>query len=113
MAKSLSLAAASIVKGDIGIRDGRIVAVGKSGNPLTQDGVDPRLVIGPATEIIAGDGGVAYPAKLEPALHSDHPEQYGLGRKHARRHEQRVWGLHNWHLSRHASIRHAHPGGVV
>ena len=45
-----------IVKGDIGIRDGRIVAVGKSGNPLTQCDVDPRLVIGPGTEIIAGEG---------------------------------------------------------
>src|SRR5262245_56375574 len=42
-----------IVKGDIGIRDGRIVAVGHSGNPLTQNGVDPRLVIGPSTEVIA------------------------------------------------------------
>ena len=45
-----------IVKGDIGIREGRIVAIGKSGNPLTQSGVDPRLVIGPGTEIIAGEG---------------------------------------------------------
>src|SRR5262249_61709843 len=45
-----------IVKGDIGIRDGRIVAVGKSGNPLTQAGIDPRLVIGTATGVIAGEG---------------------------------------------------------
>src|SRR5256885_10940905 len=42
-----------IVKGDIGIRAGRIVAVGKAGNPLIQAGVDPRLVIGPGTEVIA------------------------------------------------------------
>ena len=34
-----------IVKGDIGIKDGRIVAVGKSGNPLTQSGVDPRITV--------------------------------------------------------------------
>src|SRR4029077_14153911 len=34
-----------IVKGDIGIRDGRIVGVGKAGNPLIQPGVDPLLVI--------------------------------------------------------------------
>ena len=59
-----------IVKGDIGIRAGRIVAVGKSGNPLTQRGVDPRLVIGPGTEIIAGEGrictagGSRYPHSL-------------------------------------------------
>jgi urease subunit alpha len=44
-----------IVKGDIGIRGGRIVAVGKAGNPLIQPGVDPRLVIGPGTEVIAGE----------------------------------------------------------
>ena len=36
-----------IVKGDIGIREGRIVAIGKAGNPLIQPGVDPNLVIGP------------------------------------------------------------------
>src|SRR5476649_2275536 len=35
-----------IVKGDIGIRDGRIVKVGKAGNPDVMDGVDPELVIG-------------------------------------------------------------------
>src|SRR5215207_8797944 len=35
-----------IVKGDIGVKNGRIVAVGKAGNPDTQDGVDPRLVVG-------------------------------------------------------------------
>ncbi len=45
-----------IVKGDIGIKDGRIVAVGKSGNPLTQSGVDPRLVIGPAHRDHRGRG---------------------------------------------------------
>jgi len=45
-----------IVKADVGIRDGRIVALGKAGNPDTMDGVDPRLVVGPSTEIIAGNG---------------------------------------------------------
>ena len=42
-----------IVKGDIGIRDGRIVKVGKAGNPDTMDGVDPALIVGAATEVIA------------------------------------------------------------
>ena len=42
-----------IVKADIGIRDGRIVKIGKAGNPDTQDGVDPELVVGAATEVIA------------------------------------------------------------
>lgn len=45
-----------IVKADIGIRDGRIVGIGKAGNADTMDGVDANLVIGPSTEIIAGNG---------------------------------------------------------
>ncbi len=45
-----------VIKADIGIRDGRIVAVGKAGNPDTMDGVDPLLAIGPSTEIISGNG---------------------------------------------------------
>lgn len=45
-----------IIKADIGIRDGRIVGIGKAGNPDVMDGVDPALVIGPATEILAGNG---------------------------------------------------------
>ena len=38
-----------IVKADVGVRDGRIVGIGKAGNPDTMDGVDPALVIGPST----------------------------------------------------------------
>ncbi|HEV2781686.1 MAG TPA: urease subunit alpha [Actinophytocola sp.] len=45
-----------VIKADIGVRDGRIVGIGKAGNPDTMDGVDPALVIGPSTEIIAGNG---------------------------------------------------------
>jgi urease subunit alpha len=45
-----------IVKADVGVRDGRIVGIGKAGNPDTMDGVDPALVIGPSTEIIGGNG---------------------------------------------------------
>jgi urease subunit alpha len=45
-----------IVKADVGIRDGRIVAMGKAGNPDIMDGVHPDLVIGPSTEILAGNG---------------------------------------------------------
>ncbi|HEX6527641.1 MAG TPA: urease subunit alpha [Streptosporangiaceae bacterium] len=45
-----------VVKADVGVRDGRIVALGKAGNPDIMDGVDPRLVIGPSTEILAGNG---------------------------------------------------------
>ncbi len=45
-----------IVKADVGIRDGRIAALGKAGNPDIMDGVHPDLVIGPSTEIMAGNG---------------------------------------------------------
>src|ERR1700754_3203101 len=45
-----------VIKADVGVRDGRIVALGKAGNPETMDGVDPRLVIGPSTEVLAGNG---------------------------------------------------------
>ena len=45
-----------VVKADVGVRDGRIVALGKAGNPDTMDGVHPELVIGPSTEIVAGNG---------------------------------------------------------
>jgi urease subunit alpha len=45
-----------IVKADIGVRDGRITGIGKAGNPDIMDGVHPALVIGPSTEIMAGNG---------------------------------------------------------
>jgi urease subunit alpha len=64
-----------IVKGDIGIKDGRIVAVGKSGNPLTQDGIDPRLIIGPATEVIAGEGKICTAGGIDTHIHFICPQQ--------------------------------------
>ena len=45
-----------VVKGDVGVRDGRIVGIGKAGNPDVMDAVTPGLEIGPSTEIIAGNG---------------------------------------------------------
>jgi urease subunit alpha len=44
-----------VVKCDVGIRDGRIVALGKAGNPDVMDGVHPQLRIGPSTEILSGE----------------------------------------------------------
>ena len=38
----------------VAVADGRIVAIGKAGNPDTMDGVHPDLVIGPSTEVLAG-----------------------------------------------------------
>src|SRR5947199_5256844 len=58
-----------IVKGDIGIRGGRIVAIGKAGNPLIQPGVDPRLVIGPGTEVIAGENLIVTAGGIDSHVH--------------------------------------------
>src|SRR5437763_9067168 len=58
-----------IVKGDIGVRDGRIVGVGKAGNPLIQAGVDPRLVIGPGTEVIAGENLIVTAGGIDSHVH--------------------------------------------
>ncbi|MCX3061038.1 urease subunit alpha [Streptomyces beihaiensis] len=58
-----------VVKADIGIRDGRITAIGKSGNPDTMDGVHPDLVIGPSTEIIAGNGKIVTAGAIDAHIH--------------------------------------------
>src|SRR5437870_12085821 len=57
------------VKGDIGIRGGRIVAIGKAGYPLIQPGVDPRLVIGPGTEVIAGENLIVTAGGIDSHVH--------------------------------------------
>ena len=58
-----------VVKADIGIRDGRIVALGKAGNPDTMDGVDPALVIGPSTEVISGNGRILTAGAIDCHVH--------------------------------------------
>lgn len=58
-----------VVKADIGIRDGRITAIGKAGNPDTMDGVHPDLVIGPETEIIAGNGRILTIGAIDAHVH--------------------------------------------
>ncbi len=58
-----------VVKADVGIRDGRIVALGKAGNPDTMDGVHPGLVIGPSTEIIAGNGRILTAGAIDTHVH--------------------------------------------
>nr|WP_278246152.1 urease subunit alpha [Ruminiclostridium cellobioparum] len=64
-----------IVKGDIGIKDGRIVAVGKSGNPDIMEGVTPGLVIGASTEVIAGEGLIATAGGIDTHIHFICPQQ--------------------------------------
>jgi urease subunit alpha len=58
-----------IIKADVGIRDGRIVGLGKAGNPDTMDGVDPGLVIGPGTEVIAGNGKILTAGAIDSHVH--------------------------------------------
>src|SRR5438093_2113450 len=58
-----------IVKADIGIRDGRIVAIGKAGNPDLMAGVTSGMVIGAATEVIAGEGKIVTAGGLDSHIH--------------------------------------------
>ena len=62
-----------VVKADIGIRDGRIQAVGKAGNPDIQDGVD--IVIGSGTEIVAGEGKIVTAGGFDCHIHFICPQQ--------------------------------------
>ncbi len=64
-----------IVKGDIGIKDGRIVKVGKAGNPDTMEGVDPTLVIGASTEVIAGENMLVTAGGIDSHIHFIAPQQ--------------------------------------
>ncbi|OLT39948.1 urease subunit alpha [Saccharomonospora sp. CUA-673] len=58
-----------VVKADVGVRDGRIVGIGKAGNPDTMDGVDPALVIGPSTEVVAGNGRILTAGGIDCHVH--------------------------------------------
>jgi len=58
-----------IIKADIGIRDGRITAIGKAGNPDIMSGVHPDLVVGPSTEIIAGNGRILTAGAIDCHVH--------------------------------------------
>ncbi|ADP83884.1 urease subunit alpha [Pseudofrankia inefficax] len=64
-----------VVKADVGVRDGRIVALGKAGNPDTMDGVHPELVIGPGTEIISGNGKIMTAGAIDCHVHFICPQQ--------------------------------------
>ena len=64
-----------IVKGDIGIKDGRIVKVGKAGNPDVMAGVDPELVVGAATEVIAGEHLIVTAGGIDSHIHFIAPQQ--------------------------------------
>ncbi len=62
-----------IVKADIGIKDGKIVQIGKAGNPYIQDQVD--IIIGPATEAVAGEGMILTAGGIDSHIHFICPQQ--------------------------------------
>jgi urease subunit alpha len=64
-----------VIKADIGIRDGRITALGKAGNPETMDGVHPDLVIGPSTEVAAGHGMILTAGAIDTHVHYIDPDE--------------------------------------
>jgi urease subunit alpha len=64
-----------IVKGDIGVRAGRIVKVGKAGNPDTMQGVDPELIIGASTEVIAAENAIVTAGGVDSHIHFICPQQ--------------------------------------
>ena len=64
-----------IVKADVGVRDGRISAIGKAGNPDVQDGVTAGLAIGPSTEIVAGEHRILTAGGIDAHIHFIAPQQ--------------------------------------
>jgi urease subunit alpha len=62
-----------IVKADVGLKEGRIAAIGKAGNPDTQTGV--TIIIGPGTEIIAGEGKILTAGGIDAHIHFIAPQQ--------------------------------------
>ncbi|MDO9105263.1 MAG: urease subunit alpha [Methylovulum sp.] len=62
-----------IIKADVGVKNGRIAAIGKAGNPDIQSGVD--MIIGPGTEIIAGEGNILTAGGIDAHIHFICPQQ--------------------------------------
>ncbi len=70
---ALVLDHAGVYKADIGLKNGRIAAIGKAGNPDTQSGV--TIIIGPSTEIIAGEGKIITAGGVDSHIHFIAPQQ--------------------------------------
>ncbi|WP_395727703.1 urease subunit alpha [Nakamurella sp.] len=64
-----------IVRADVGIRNGRIVALGRAGNPDIADGVHPGLQIGPSTDVISGEGKILTAGGIDTHVHLISPSQ--------------------------------------
>lgn len=67
-----------VVKGDIGIKDGRIVGIGKAGNPQIMDGVTPGMVIGASTEALAAEGLIVTAGGIDTHIHFISPQQIDM-----------------------------------
>jgi urease len=63
------------LQADIGVIDGLIVGIGKAGNPDVMDGVDPRLVVGSSTEVIAGEKLIVTAGAIDAHVHFICPQQ--------------------------------------
>ena len=66
-----------IVKADIGIKAGRIAAIGKAGNPDVQPDVD--IIVGPGTDVVAGEGSIVTAGGIDSHIHFICPQQIGGG----------------------------------
>jgi len=64
-----------IYKADVAIRDGRIAAIGKAGNPGIMDGVTPGMEIGASTEVLAGEGRILTAGGIDTHIHFISPNQ--------------------------------------
>ncbi|MEP4247109.1 urease subunit alpha [Tateyamaria sp.] len=108
-----------VIKADVGLKDGRIAAVGKAGNPDTQPGVD--IIIGPGTEVIAGEGRILTaggfdshihficPQQIEDALHSGLTTMLGGGTGPAHGTLATTVTPGPWHLGRMLQAADAFP----
>ncbi|MNM13146.1 Urease subunit alpha [compost metagenome] len=64
-----------IIKADIGLKDGLIAGIGKGGNPDVMDGVDPGMIIGASTEVIAAEGKIVTAGGIDAHIHFVCPQQ--------------------------------------
>ena len=111
-----------IYKADIGLKDGRIAAIGKAGNPDTQSGVD--IIIGPGTEAVAGEGKIVTaggfdshihficPQQIEEALHSGVTTMLGGGTGPAHGTLATTCTPGPWHIGRMIQAMDAFPMNI-
>ena len=64
-----------IIKADIGVKDGKVVGVGKAGNPDTMDNVSPMMIVGSCTEVIAGEHTICTAGTIDTHIHFISPQQ--------------------------------------